>query len=446
MPAYACTTIGLLALILLSTANSAESVEEAEIADRWLVIHVGTLLAIPGKSPKKEQTLVVKNDRVEKVLDDYIDAQTAVDAEEDSQIEFLDLRDNFVLPGLMDMHVHLSFESGSDDRAVHGASDDYVSEYAAAKNDVYQFANALDNSKKTLEAGFTTVRNLGSGGWHIFALRDAITDGILTGPRIIAAGHSIRIGADSGSGACASVGSCRRATREQIDMGADVIKIYATCSGGKPCGTEHAPAVFMQDELNAVLATAATRELKVAAHAHGTAGINLAASSGVNSIEHGSYNDRKSRQLMKRNEVFLVSTLSVQDNIRAEVGDASGPMLQVMQGFIDNHGPRMLASHQAGVRLAAGSDAGVTTHGNNVRELEFYVEFGLSPAEAIVAATVNAADLLGMEDLLGTLEAGKFADFIATATDPLENIEALRDVQVVVRSGQILKNSQNPSN
>jgi imidazolonepropionase-like amidohydrolase len=277
-------------------------------------------------------------------------------------------------------------------------------------------------------------------GWHIFALRDAIRDGNIEGPRIIASGHSIRIGADNGNGACASVESCRRATREQIDMGADVIKIYATCSGSKPCGYEGAPSVFLQDELTAVVEVAASRELKVAAHAHGTAGINMAAQSGVTSIEHGSYNDAESRKIMRKNGVFLVPTLAVQDNIRKDIEDASGSMLEVMQGFLDNHGPRMFAAHQAGVQIAAGSDAGVTPHGKNVRELEMYVDYGLTPAEAITASTVTAARLIGMEDKLGTIEVGKFADIIAVEQDPLQDIKVLQNVTVVVKDGRIIKN------
>lgn len=433
---------GLLTFLIAAAPALADDPAEApdvEDKDHWLVVHAGTLLTIPGDAPRNEQTLVVHNDRVHSILNGYIDAPDVTLADAESDIEILDLRDYFVLPGLMDMHVHLSFEYGGDEQAIHGAADDYVSEHAAAKDDVYQFVTALTNAQKTLQAGYTTVRNVGSSGWHMFALRDAISEGNLIGPRIIVSGHTIRIGADSGSGACVSVESCRRATREQIDMGAELIKVYATCSGGKPCGTKNAPSVFMEDEIRAVVDTAATRELGVAAHAHGTAGINLAAAVGVSSVEHGSYNSKESHRIMKKNDVFLVSTLSVQDNIRNEIEEATGPMLDVMQGFIDNHGPGMLVAHHAGVRLAAGSDAGVTKHGNNMRELEFYVEFGLTPTEAIVAATVNAAELLGMEEDLGTLQAGFFADFIASKSNPLNDISALREIDIVVKSGEIVK-------
>ena len=237
----------------------------------------------------------------------------------------------------------------------------------------------------------------------------------------------------------ARVLSRRRATREQIDMGAEVIKVYATCSGSKPCGYEGAPSVFIEDELTAIIETAATRELKVAAHAHGTDGINLAASLGADSIEHGSYNDAESRKIMKKNGVYLVSTLSVQPRILKDIKTATGPMLDVMQGFLDNHGQRMYEAHKAGVKLAAGSDAGVSPHGKNAYELEMYVKYGLTPAEAIKAATVNGAKLLGMEENLGTIEPGKIADLIAVDEDPLADIKVLQNVSVVIKDGHIVK-------
>ena len=407
-----------------------------------LVIHAGTLLAVPGEAPLENRTVVAIDGRITGILDGFVDPAHAIPEVEATVIQFLDLRDWFVLPGLMDMHVHLSFEFDVDGQPHYGGADDFLDQNRTAKDDVYRLIDAMSNAKKTLDAGFTTVRNVGSSGWHIFALRDAIRDGNLDGPRIVASGHAIRIGADDGSGACTSVESCRRATREQIDMGADVIKVYATCSGSKPCGHEHAPSVFLEEELGAIVETAATRELRVAAHGHGTAGINLAARSGVASIEHGSYNDEESHRIMRQNGTFLVPTIAVQDNIRKDIEDASGAMRDVMQNFLDNHGPGMRAAHEAGVRIAAGSDAGVTVHGNNARELELYVEFGLTPEDAIVAATVHGAELIGMEDELGTLEEGKLADIVAVTGNPLEDISVLMNVAVVVKDGRVVRDSR----
>ncbi len=427
-----------LAIALPGAVAAFADAEETKAPSEYLLVHAGSLLAVPGEAAVEQVTIVVRDGIIHEVLDGFV-SRDEVDVDSDEAVvDTLDLSDYFVLPGLMDMHVHLSFEFGVDGQRSHGIGDGYAQQYKSAKDDVYNFATAISNAQKTLHAGYTTVRNVGSEGWHITALRDAINDGNLSGPRIFTAAHTIRVGADDGAGSCASVDSCRRATRAQIDMGADVIKVYATCSGSKPCGYQSAPSVFLEDELRAIVETAATRDIRVAAHAHGTKGINLAASAGVASIEHGSYNDEQSHKIMKRNGVFLVPTLSVQDNIHEDIVGAEGKMLEIMQAFLDNHGPRMLAAHKAGVKIAAGSDAGVTKHGNNARELEFYVENGLTPEEAIVAATVHAAELLGMSDRIGTIEVGKAADLIAVSSSPLENISVLKNVDAVVKDGAVV--------
>lgn len=428
-----------VALACLGPALAAE--KEAEPPPGGLVIHAGTVIAVPGTDVLTDRTIVITGGRIVAVRDGFLDPSAAAD-NDGANFEFLDLKDAVVLPGLMDMHVHLSMEFGVEGQRSYGVSDQYALQHRTAKDDAYFMVNAIANARKTLEAGFTTVRNVGADGWHIFALRDGIRDGTLTGPRIITAGHLIRMGADEGPGACWSVESCRRATRVQIDMGADLIKVVATCSGSKPCGNEFAPAVILEDEFRAIVDVAGSRGLKVAAHAHGTDGINLAARLGAASIEHGSFNDAESHRIMRENGVYLVPTLAVQDNIRADIGSADADMVGLMQSFLDNHGPRIFAAHKAGVTIAAGTDAGVSKHGNNVRELELYVEHGLTPEEAIVTATVNAAALIGMEDELGTVEPGRIADLIAVAGDPLTDISALRNVRVVIQGGRVVRNAR----
>ena len=427
-------------LVCLGPALAAQS-ETARQQSGGLVIHAGTVIAVPGGDVLTDQTIVVTDGRIAAVRDGFLDP-TDVAGSESAIPELLDLRDAVVLPGLMDMHVHLSMEFGVEGQRSYGVSDQYAVQHRAAKDDAYFLVNAIVNARKTLEAGFTTVRNVGADGWHIFALRDGIRDGALTGPRIITAGHLIRMGADEGPGACWSVESCRRATRVQIDMGADLIKVVATCSGSKPCGNEFASALVLEDEFRAIVEVAGSRDLKVAAHAHGTDGINLAARLGAASIEHGSFNNAESHRIMRENGVYLVPTLAVQDNIRADIGSADGDMVGLMQSFLDNHGPRIFAAHKAGVTIAAGTDAGVTKHGNNARELELYVEHGLTPEEAIVTATVNAAALIGMEDELGTVEPGRIADLIAVYGNPLSDISALRNVQVVIQGGRVVKDAR----
>ena len=424
----------------LGLALAAAAPAEQELPD-GLVIHAGTVIAVPGDEPLADKTIVVAGGRIAEIRDGFLDPAATADKDSPGP-RLLDLRDAVVLPGLMDMHVHLSMEFGVEGQRSYGVSDQYALDHRSAKDDAYLMVNAIVNARKTLEAGFTTVRNVGGDGWHIFALRDGIRDGALTGPRIITAGHLIRIGADEGPGACWSVESCRRATRVQIDMGADLIKVVATCSGSRPCGNEFAPAVILEDEFRAIVEVAGSRGLKVAAHAHGTDGINRAARLGAASIEHGSFNDGQSHRIMRENGVYLVPTLAVQDNIRADIGSAHAEMVALMQSFLDNHGPRIYAAHKAGVLIAAGTDAGVTKHGNNARELELYVEHGLTPEEAIVTATVNAAALIGMGNELGTIEPGKIADLVAVAGDPLEDISVLKNVQVVIQGGRVVKNAR----
>ena len=429
-----------MVLACLGPALSAET-ETGRQQPGALVIHAGTVIAVPGSEVLKDKTIVVRDGRIAAVRDGFLEPSAAAGSD-GANVEFLDLMDAVVLPGLMDMHVHLSMEFGVEGQRSYGVSDQYALQHRTAKDDAYFMVNAIVNARKTLEAGFTTVRNVGADGWHIFALRDGIRDGALSGPRIITAGHLIRMGADEGPGACWSVESCRRATRVQIDMGADLIKVVATCSGSKPCGNEFAPSVILEDEFRAIVDTAGSRDLQVAAHAHGTAGINLAARLGASSIEHGSFNNAESHRIMLENGVYLVPTLAVQDNIRADIGSAGAEMAGLMQSFLDNHGPRIYAAHEAGVLIAAGTDAGVTKHGNNARELELYVEHGLTPEEAIVTATVNAAALIGMEDELGTIEPGKVADLIAVAGDPLKDISVLKNVPVVIQGGRVVKDAR----
>ena len=406
---------------------------QSEHVERVMLIHAGRLLAVPGKAPLSNRTVVVRNDRIEAVLNGFDHAQAYPDA------EVIDLRTRFVMPGLMDMHVHLSSEPGADDAAmIAGASGSLSPDEKARMADVTGLISAMANARKTLEAGYTTVRNVGSTGWNIAALRDAINQGEVSGPRILTAGTIIYPG--TGAGECSGIEGCRLAVREQIDRGVDLIKIYATCSGSKPCGRKDAPSTFLTDELATIVATAASRQLKVAAHAHGEDGIRAALAAGVASIEHGSYSPADTHGLYKRNGTFLVPTLTVGDNIRRDIETAEGPMRGVMQSFLSHHGPRMINAWRNGVLIAAGSDAGVTRHGGNARELEIYVQLGMPTADAIVTATRNGAELIGRTADLGSVEVGKLADIIAVDADPLADITALRRIRFVMKEGVVHRN------
>lgn len=365
---------------------------------------------------------MVHDGNVAEVADGFL--TSAEGAAERDEIEIIDLKDKFVLPGLMDMHVHLTMSKLSRSRENQKGAD------------AYQVIEGMKNARKTVEAGYTTVRNVGASGYATFALRDAIEAGDIPGPRILTAGHTLVPSADEEySGACYSPESCRKAVRRQIDMGVDMIKIYVTCSGSQPCGREEAPSSFRDDELVAIVETASTRELPVAAHAHSTAGVNAALRAGVDSVEHGSYNDVESHKLFKKSGAYLVSTLSVEDQIEKDYETAEGAMREVMEGFMANHPDRAFAAYKAGVTLATGSDAGVTEHGGNARELEWLVKIGLSEMEAIKAATVNTSRLIRMEDKLGTVEAGKIADLIAVDGNPLNEIAALGHINFVMKDG-----------
>ena len=369
---------------------------------------------------------MIRNDRIERIVDGYL----TPDELERADADVIDLTDQFVLPGLIDMHVHLTSERGA------------TLPPAGRGRDVFSMTIGVRNARKTLHAGYTTVRNPGSQGWAIFALRDGIASGDLKGPRLSVAGHTIRIGTDGGSGSCSGVESCREAVRLQISMGADFIKVYATCSGSQPCAHEKAPAVFLADELCAVVETAKTRELKVAAHAHTTAGINLALESGVDSIEHASWLDDTSERLLLESGGYLVPTLIVKDMIRRSLASRPPAQRARLERSLAEHPRRVAKAFKAGVKIASGSDAGVVPHGRNARELEWYVDIGLSEMDAIVTATVNAADLLGESEHLGALEPGKLADLIAVPSSPLDDIAKLYDVTFVMKGGEVYTGGQ----
>ena len=416
-------TLVVFGLVILSVASASWG---QDASDRWRVVHAGTLLSSPGTLPLEHQTLVIKNDRVDRIVSGFATPESL----DLSDAETINLQDHFVLPGLVDMHVHLTSDRGVSLPGVD------------AGRDVYSMTIGIRNARKTLHAGYTTVRNPGSAGWSIFALRDGIQSGDLEGPRLFVAGHTIRIGTDGSSGSCYSVDSCRQAVRRQIAMGADFIKVYATCSGAQPCAHEKAPAVFMLDELKAVVETAKTRELKVAAHAHTTAGINLALQAGVDSVEHASWLNDTSYDLLLESGGYVVPTLMVKDMIRRGLGNRDPATRARLERSLVEHPRRVAEAFAAGVKIASGSDAGVVPHGRNARELEWYVDIGLSEMEAIVTATVNAAALLGQSEHLGTLEPGKLADVIAVPESPLENISELFNVDFVMKAGKVYKNAR----
>lgn len=420
----------------ISYGDEKES-EKSDAVKEVTLILAGKLLVEAGEKVQEKVSVLVVGEQIQEIIPRFVDA---ADLTGFDKINTIDLRDRFVLPGLIDAHVHLLMLNNSDRPAL-------VTEGQYALGGAY-------NAKLTLEAGFTTVRDLGAPGSSIFALRDAINEGRITGPRILAAGAAIAVTGGHGdtigyneklwehltsSGVCDGVSECRKAVRTQIKRSADVIKITATGGGGKPQGGQDAEPEFFGDEFAAAVETAHRLEKKVAVHAHGTKGIQLALKAGVDSIEHGTFLDKETIQLFKKSSVYLVPTLSVRDNLKADI-DEMPLAIRKRARYIVKITPKLMGdAHRKGVKIALGSDAGVVPHGNNARELEWLVEIGMTPQQALCAATVSAADLLGLKDKIGVIASGMHADIIAVDGDPLINISDIRNVSFVMKSGTIYR-------
>ena len=410
------------------------------IAAQVQVIHAGKLLAIPGEQPLTKQTIVVDEGKIVAVKKGFIAANKI-----DKDAKLIDLSKSFVMPGLMDMHVHLQGELGpkNDSETLRLSDADVAME-------------SVHFAKKTLLAGFTTVRDLGAKPEQIYALRDGIKKGWITGPRIIAAGRvSVTGGHLEADGmnpdilklytletVCDGPYECRKATRKAIKFGADMIKIAST--GGVLSDTTTGTGQQMaDDELKEIVETAHALGRKVASHAHAAAGINAALRAGVDSIEHGSYANKESIKLFKKYGAYLVPTLLAGDTV-VEMAKHSDFMSPAIKAKAIRVGSDMLKnfknSYKAGVKIAYGTDSGVSHHGDNAKEAVLMAKAGMKNSDILKSATINAADLINMSDSLGTIEAGKYADIIATDASPLKNIEELLDVDFVMKSGKVVKN------
>lgn len=405
------------------------------------VIHAGSMLAVPGEKVTKNQTIVVEDGRIKKILPGFVAAKDISDT-----AVLIDLKNRFVMPGMMDMHVHLQGELGpNNDSERLRMSDEVVAMQSA------HFA------KKTLLAGFTTVRDLGAQSpQHIYALRDAVENGWLAGPRIVASGGvSVTGGHGDVDGmrhdlldlytaktVCDGPFDCRRATRRAIKFDADIIKITST--GGVLSDTDTGTGQQMaDDELREVVETAHGLGRKVASHAHAAAGINAALRAGVDSIEHGSYADKESIKLFKKTGAYLVPTLLAGDTVK-QMASQSNFMSAAIKAKAIRVGGDMMKnisrSYKAGVKIAFGTDSGVSRHGINAQEAVLMVQAGMSSMDVLKSATVNAADLIGRSESLGSIEAGKYADIIALDESPLDDIKALLDVDFVMQGGKVYKN------
>jgi imidazolonepropionase-like amidohydrolase len=422
---------GILALAALAIGSSAAA-QEAPTT----YVHAGRLMADPASGRvATNQTVVVRAGRVVEVRDGFIEGA-------DGQV--VDLRDSFVLPGLIDSHVHITSENGPTNRLD-----------AMTKSSADEAIDGAAFALKTLRAGFTTVADLGADNDAVFALRNGVASGKIVGPRIIASGSAVTphgghadvngyradVMALMGSpSACSGADDCRRAVRQQVQRGADLIKITAT--GGVLSNTAAGVGQqLLDDELKAIVDTAHSMGRKVTAHAHGAGGINAALRAGVDSIEHGSYLDDEGVRLMKAGGAWLVPTLLAGDFVTREAAKPDTWMTPAVQAKAAQVGPQLLGmaqrAHRAGVKVAFGTDTGVSKHGDNAQEFALMVRAGFTPLQAIQTATVGAAEHLGLSGEIGSLAPGKAADLVAVKGDPLADVTELQRVSFVMKGGQV---------
>jgi imidazolonepropionase-like amidohydrolase len=383
-----------------------------------------------------DQLIWIEGDRI-KAIGKAADISSQVPA----GAKTIDLSNSTVLPGLIDCHTHLTYTP-----------------YMAGPTGLHisyprQALIGAHNARVTLEAGFTTVRNVGANGYSDIALRDSIKAGEVIGPRIIASGPALSITgghADenflapqfnfSNDGVADGIDGVTAKVRENIKYGADVIKFMAT-GGVLSEGDNPALAQYSPEEMKAIVDTAHGLGRKVAAHAHGALGIKNAVLAGVDSIEHGSYMNEEDIQLMKQHGTYLVPTLYLGDWLMGNLSilGLTPNMIEKAKIVLPIARQNIAIAFKSGVKVAFGTDAAVYPHGLNAREFAVMVKLGLSPLQSIQAATVNAADLLGWTDRIGMLEAGKFADIIAVDGDPVADVHVLENVRFVMKGGDVIK-------
>jgi imidazolonepropionase-like amidohydrolase len=406
-----------------------------------IVIHAGRLLADASQAPLAKQSVRIENGRIHSIAAGFVDPPAGA--------RLIDLKEKFVLPGLIDCHVHLMSEMGPN----------YLLGLVRDSDPKVGF-NAAQFAKRTVEAGFTTVRDVGAIGNPdvIFALRDAIAEGKVVGPRVLAVGAILsptgghgqiyEFRADvcacvhSSAGRCDGADDCRRAVRDQVARGADAIKFVAT--GGVLSDIKAGiDQQFTNDEIKAIIDTAHGLGRRVAAHAHGATGVNAALRAGVDSIEHGSFVDDESIRLFLEKRAYHVPTIIAGITV-LELAQKSSNQLSAAQAekaiAVGKRIQEALGrTYAAGVNIAFGTDMGVGPHGQNAREFKFMVDAGMKPADAIKAATINAAALLDRTGEIGTITTGKSADIIAVDGDPLTNVTELERVSFVMARGNVVK-------
>jgi imidazolonepropionase-like amidohydrolase len=429
-------TFGIaIAATLAMLAGVAGPARAQAPAAKRTVIHAGRVLDVRTGALRTNQAIVIVGDKITQIA-------PAAEVKTSGDDITIDLPDATLLPGLIDMHTHLTFDLNSLGYSGLGIST------------AREALHGARNAKRTLEAGFTTVRNLGAFDYSDIALRDAINDGDVIGPRIVASGPALGITGGhcdenllppafhfQAGGVADGVEAVQHKVREVIKYGADVIKICAT-GGVLSKGDDPNASQFTLEEMKAIVADAHRLGRKVAAHAHGAEGVRWASEAGVDSIEHGHLMDDAAIATLKKNGTYLVPTLFLGEYMEKNMDRSDVPEFskQKMRDVMAAMRKNVSKAFAAGVKVALGTDAAVYPHGLNAGEFHVYVQLGMTPLAAIQTATVNASDLLGSKFNVGTLEPGKFADIVAVDGDPTKDVTVLEHVKFVMKGGAVYKN------
>ena len=423
-------TLFLMALVAASAPGQGSS----PVPAKHTVIRAGRILDVKTGQVIRDGAIVIAGDKI-------VSVGPGSGVSTGAGTVVISLPDATVLPGLIDAHTHLTF----------GTSFGYETLGISVPREALIGAR---HARVTLEAGFTTVRNVGATGYADVALRDAINAGDVPGPRMLVSGPALGITGGhcdenllpfefhfTAEGVADGVEGVQHKTREVIKYGADLIKICAT-GGVLSKGDDPNAAQYTLEEMKAIVNDAHRLGRKVAAHAHGAQGVIWASEAGVDSVEHGHLMNDAAIATLKKNGTYLVPTLYLMDWQRENASTANLPDFarRKMEMVSEVGKANAKKAFEAGVKIGLGTDAAVYPHGLNAHELAVYVSIGMSPLQAIQTATINDADLLGWSDKVGTLEPGKWADIIAVDGDPLQDITVLQHVKFVMKGGEVVKN------